>query len=109
MVTPQPNSDPSWFGFMMTVTDGAKFSRNDLSEYLENANIQTRNLFAGNMTRHPLFLDLQEGIDFRIVGELKNTDKIMNDSLWVGVYPGMSTEKIDYCIGKIREFVGVKK
>lgn len=109
LVTPQPNSDPSWFGFMMTVTDGAKFSRNDLSEYLENANIQTRNLFAGNMTRHPLFLDLQEGIDFRIVGELKNTDKIMNDSLWVGVYPGMSTEKIDYCIGKIREFVGVKK
>lgn len=109
LVTPQPNSNPSWFGFMMTVADGAKFSRNDLSEYLENANIQTRNLFAGNMTRHPLFLDLQEGIDFRIVGELKNTDKIMNDSLWVGVYPGMSTEKIDYCIGKIREFVGVKK
>lgn len=105
LVTPQPNSDPSWFGFMMTVTDGAKFSRNDLSEYLENANIQTRNLFAGNMTRHPLFLDLQEGIDFRIVGELKNTDKIMNDSLWIGVYPGMSVEKIDYCIGKIREFI----
>lgn len=109
LVTPQPNSDPSWFGFMMTVADGAKFSRNDLSEYLENANIQTRNLFAGNMTRHPLFLDLQKGIDFRIVGELKNTDKIMNDSLWIGVYPGMSVEKIDYCIGKIREFVGVKK
>ena len=105
LVTPQPNSDPSWFGFMMTVTDGAKFSRNDLSEYLENANIQTRNLFAGNMTRHPLFLDLQEDIDFRIVGELKNTDKIMNDSLWIGVYPGMSVEKIDYCIGKIREFI----
>lgn len=105
LVTPQPNSDPSWFGFMMTVADGAKFSRNDLSEYLENANIQTRNLFAGNMTRHPLFLDLQEGIDFRIVGELKNTDKIMNDSLWIGVYPGMSVEKIDYCIGKIREFI----
>lgn len=105
LVTPQPNSDPSWFGFMMTVAYGAKFSRNDLSEYLENANIQTRNLFAGNMTRHPLFLDLQEGIDFRIVGELKNTDKIMNDSLWIGVYPGMSVEKIDYCIGKIREFI----
>ena len=109
LVTPQPNSDPSWFGFMMTVADEAKFSRNDLSEYLENANIQTRNLFAGNMTRHPLFLDLQEGIDFRIVGELKNTDKIMNDSLWIGVYPGMSAEKIDYCIGKIREFIGVRK
>ncbi|WP_459815011.1 lipopolysaccharide biosynthesis protein RfbH [Campylobacter concisus] len=109
LVTSQPNSDPSWFGFMMTVADGAKFSRNDLSEYLENANIQTRNLFAGNMTRHPLFLDLQKDIDFRIVGELKNTDKIMNDSLWIGVYPGMSAEKIDYCIGKIREFIGVRK
>lgn len=109
LVTSQPNSDPSWFGFMMTVADGAKFSRNDLSEYLENANIQTRNLFAGNMTRHPLFLDLQKDIDFRIVGELKNTDKIMNDSLWIGVYPGMSVEKIDYCISKIREFIGVKK
>lgn len=105
LVTPQPNSDPSWFGFMMTVADGAKFSRNDLSEYLENANIQTRNLFAGNMTRHPLFLDLQEGIDFRIVGELKNTDKIMNDSLWIGVYPGMSCGMIDYCIKSIREFI----
>lgn len=105
LVTPQPNSDPSWFGFMMTVADGAKFSRNDLSEYLENANIQTRNLFAGNMTRHPLFLDLQEGIDFRIVGELKNTDKIMNDSLWIGVYPGMSCSMIDYCIKSIREFI----
>lgn len=104
LVTPQPNSDPSWFGFMMTVTDGAKFSRNDLSEYLENANIQTRNLFAGNMTRHPLFLDLQEDIDFRIVGELKNTDKIMNDSLWIGVYPGMDDERISYCIKSIRKF-----
>ena len=96
LVTPQPNSDPSWFGFMMTVADGAKFSRNDLSEYLEKAGIQTRNLFAGNMTRHPLFADLQVGKDYRVVGELKNTDKIMNDSFWIGVYPGMSAEKINY-------------
>lgn len=105
LVKPQPNSKPSWFGFMMTVNDGAKFSRNQLSEYLENANIQTRNLFAGNMLRHPLFLDLQKNIDFRVVGELKNTDKIMNDSLWIGVYPGMSCSMIDYCIKSIREFI----
>lgn len=105
LVTPQPNSDPSWFGFMMTVADNAKFNRNELSEYLENANIQTRNLFAGNMLRHPLFLDLQKDIDFRVVGELKNTDKIMNDSLWIGVYPGMSCSMIDYCIKSIREFI----
>ena len=105
LVTPQPNSDPSWFGFMMTVADEAKFSRNDLSEYLENANIQTRNLFAGNMLRHPLFLDLRKDVDFRVVGKLKNTDKIMNDSLWIGVYPGMSCSMIDYCIKSIREFI----
>ena len=105
LVKSQPNSEPSWFGFMMTVVDNAKFSRNELSEYLENANIQTRNLFAGNMLRHPLFLDLQKDIDFRVVGELKNTDKIMNDSLWIGVYPGMSCSMIDYCIKSIREFI----
>ncbi|OUT10693.1 lipopolysaccharide biosynthesis protein RfbH [Campylobacter concisus] len=108
LVTPQPNSDPSWFGFMMTVADGAKFSRNDLSEYLEKAGIQTRNLFAGNMTRHPLFADLQVGKDYRVVGELKNTDKIMNDSFWIGVYPGMSAEKIKYIIDIIIRFLASK-
>lgn len=108
LVKAQKNSEPSWFGFMMTVKNGAKFSRNELSEYLENANIQTRNLFAGNMIRHPLFLDLELGIDYKIAGELKNTDKIMNDSLWVGVYPGMSAEKIEYIIKKIRDFINVK-
>ena len=108
LVTLQPNSDPSWFGFMMTVADGAKFSRNDLSEYLEKAGIQTRNLFAGNMTRHPLFADLQVGKDYRVVGELKNTDKIMNDSFWIGVYPGMSAEKIKYIIDVIVRFVASK-
>lgn len=108
LVTPQPNSDPSWFGFMMTVADGAKFSRNDLSEYLEKAGIQTRNLFAGNMTRHPLFADLQVGKDYRVVGELKNTDKIMNDSFWIGVYPGMSAEKIKYIIDVIVRFMASK-
>ena len=108
LVTPQPNSDPSWFGFMMTVADGAKFSRNDLSEYVEKAGIQTRNLFAGNMTRHPLFADLQVGKDYRVVGELKNTDKIMNDSFWIGVYPGMSAEKIKYIIDVIVRFMASK-
>ena len=108
LVTPQPNSNPSWFGFMMTVADGAKFSSNDLSEYLEKAGIQTRNLFAGNMTRHPLFADLQVGKDYRVVGELKNTDKIMNDSFWIGVYPGMSAEKIKYIIDVIVGFVASK-
>ena len=105
LVEPQPNSDPSWFGFMITFKDGIKFSRNDLVEYLENHNIQTRNLFAGNMLRHPMFESLEENRDYRVIGDLKNTDKIMNDSFWVGVYPGMSDEAVEYMIRKIREFI----
>ncbi len=105
LVEPQPLSEPSWFGFMMTVSDDAKFTRNELSEYLENANIQTRNLFAGNMLKHPLFSNLKKDIDYRAIGELQNTDKIMNSSLWIGVYPGMSDEMLEYMILKIKEFI----
>lgn len=108
LVKAQPHSEPSWFGFMITVVDGAKFSRNELSEHLEKAGVQTRNLFAGNMIKHPLFADLKRGIDYKISGELKNTDKIMNDSFWVGVYPGMSDEKIEYIIKVIKEFISAK-
>ena len=108
LVKTQPNSEPSWFGFMMTVADGVKFSRNELSEHLEKAGVQTRNLFAGNMIRHPLFAELKLGEDYKISGELKNTDKIMNDSFWVGVYPGMSDEKIEYIIKVIKEFISAK-
>jgi len=105
LVEKQPLSDPSWFGFMMTLKDGVKFSRNEIVEYLEDANIQTRNLFAGNMLRHPLFHSLEENVEYRVVGELKNTDKIMNDSFWIGLYPGMGDDAINYMIEKIREFV----
>lgn len=108
LVKAQPHSEPSWFGFMMTVADGAKFNRNELSEHLEKAGVQTRNLFAGNMIKHPLFADLKLGVDYKILGELKNTDKIMNDSFWVGVYPGMSDEKIEYIIKVIKEFISAK-
>ena len=108
LVKAQPYSEPSWFGFMMTVADGAKFSRNELSEHLEKAGVQTRNLFAGNMIKHPLFADLKLGVDYKISGELKNTDKIMKDSFWVGVYPGMSDEKIEYIIKVIKEFISAK-
>lgn len=108
LVKAQPHSEPSWFGFMMTVVDGAKFSRNELSEHLEKAGVQTRNLFAGNMIKHPLFADLKLGVDYKISGELKNTDKIMNDSFWVGVYPGMSDEKMGYIIKVIKEFISTK-
>ena len=99
---PYPESDPSWFGFLMTVKPDAGFTRNDLAKHLEANNIQTRNLFAGNITKHPCFEPMREGIDYRIVGELKNTDTIMNSSLWIGLYPGMGEAKLDYMIGAIR-------
>ena len=100
-----PESDPSWFGFLMTVKPDAGFTRNELAEHLENTNIQTRNLFAGNIIRHPCFMTMHEDVDYRIVGTLSNTDTIMNSSLWIGVYPGMSTEKIDFMIETIRAFI----
>ncbi|WP_277656466.1 lipopolysaccharide biosynthesis protein RfbH [Seleniivibrio woodruffii] len=100
-----PNSDPSWFGFMVTLKSSVSFTRNQLAEYLENNKIQTRNLFAGNILRHPLFDDLEEGIDYRVIGELKNTDKIMNDSFWVGIYPGMKKEAIFYIANTVNKFL----
>lgn len=105
LVKQQDNSEPSWFGFMMTVKDGASFSRNDLATYLEENNIQTRNLFAGNMLRHPMFESLTKDVDYRVVGELVNTDTIMNSSVWVGLYPGMTTEMLDYMVTIIQKFV----
>ena len=99
-----PESDPSWFGFLITLTDKAGFTRNDLAKHLEEKKIQTRNLFAGNILKHPCFETLQEGVDYRVAGSLANTDKIMNDALWVGLYPGMSNEKLDYMISTIRDF-----
>jgi CDP-6-deoxy-D-xylo-4-hexulose-3-dehydrase len=101
-----PNAEPSWFGFLMTLAPDAPVTRNQLAERLEQRRIQTRNLFAGNLTRHPCFAALQEGTDYRVATPLVNTDKIMNDSLWVGVYPGMTPEKLEYIADTIKE-VGV--
>ena len=101
---PLPEADPSWFGFLMTVQKGAGFTRNDLAQHLEAANIQTRNLFAGNLTRHPCMDALVEGVDYRIAGDLTNTDTIMNDSLWIGLYPGMGETRLDYMVKTIRAF-----
>ena len=106
---PLPESDPSWFGFLMTVQPNAGFSRNDLAKHLEANNIQTRNLFAGNLIKHPCFDSLVEGVDYRVVGNLANTDTIMNDALWIGLYPGMGEAKLDYMIATIREFARAKK
>lgn len=97
------NSTPSWFGFMMTCKDGV--DRNALVRYLEEANIQTRMLFSGNLTKHPCFDEMREsGKGFRIVSELKETDRIMNDSFWIGVYPGMDEKRLIYMSDKIHEY-----
>ncbi|MBY9077519.1 lipopolysaccharide biosynthesis protein RfbH [Paenibacillus sp. CGMCC 1.18879] len=98
------DSDPSWFGFMLTVRDNAPFSKNEIVEFLEKNRIQTRMLFAGNLTRQPAF----QNVNYRISGDLTNTDKIMNDTFLVGVYPGLTEEKINYVVGKIKEFVSGK-
>ncbi|MHB9139011.1 MAG: lipopolysaccharide biosynthesis protein RfbH [Victivallaceae bacterium] len=100
-----PESDPSWFGFMLTLRNGAGFSRNQLAEHLEKNLVQTRNLFAGNLTRHPCFDILKPNEDFRISGRLDNTDKIMKDSLWIGLYPGMKAEMLDYMVKCIKDVV----
>ena len=99
------NSEPSWFGFLITLRNEVTFKRNELVEFLEKRQIQTRNLFAGNLTRHPCFDTLKENIDYRVSGNLKNTDKIMNDSFWLGLYPGMTEAKLNYIIESIKEFL----
>lgn len=98
------NSRPSWFGFLITCKDGV--SRNDVVKYVESHGVQTRMLFAGNLTKHPCFDEMRKtGEGYRIVGELTNTDRIMNDTFWVGVYPGMTDEMIDYMAECITEAV----
>ena len=98
------NSDPSWFGFLITCREGIR--RDDVVKALESANIQTRMLFAGNLTKHPCFDQMRErGSGYRIVGDLKQTDRIMNDSFWIGVYPGMDEARISYMLQKLHEAV----
>ncbi len=103
-----PNSDPSWFGFLITVKENTYFTRNDIVEFLEENNIQTRNLFAGNIIRHPLFDNLTINKDYRVPELLTVTDKIMNNSFWIGVYPGMKKASLEYMVKKIKEFVLAK-
>lgn len=100
-----PNSNPSWFGFLLTCREGV--DRNRVVRYVEEKGIQTRMLFAGNLVKHPCFDELRaSGKGHRVVGNLENTDRIMRDTFWVGVYPGMTDEMVDYMAGVIREVVG---
>lgn len=97
-----PNAKPSWFGFLITCKEGV--SRNQVVQYVESRGVQTRMLFAGNIIKHPCFDRLRkEQTGYRVVGDLTNTDRIMNDTFWVGVYPGMTDAMIDYMAKTIRE------
>ena len=108
-----PDSDPSWFGFILTVKEGAGFTRDEIVNHLESNGIQTRMLFAGNLIKHPCFDEMRKsGQGFRVAGPLSFqpsslpiTDRIMRDSFWVGVYPGMTEEITGYMIDRLHEFV----
>nr|MCR5602819.1 DegT/DnrJ/EryC1/StrS family aminotransferase [Lachnospiraceae bacterium] len=96
-----PGSIPSWFGFLITCNEGT--DRNELVRKLESAGIQTRMLFSGNLIKHPCFDGMRKsGEGYRVAGDLKNTDRIMRDSFWIGVYPGMTDEMIAYMAGEIK-------
>ena len=105
LILPEPakNADPSWFGFLLSVKEESGVKRNDLTAFLEKANIQTRLLFSGNLIKHPCFDQIRGTDAYRVVGELKNTDYIMEHSFWIGVYPGMTKEMLQYMANKIHE------
>jgi CDP-6-deoxy-D-xylo-4-hexulose-3-dehydrase len=96
-----PKSDPSWFGFPITIDPESSISRQGLLQFLDSRKIGTRLLFAGNLLKQPAY----KGVDFRVVGDLKNTDIVMNNTFWVGTYPGLSSEMIDFITESITEFV----
>lgn len=98
------NSEPSWFGFMLTCREGV--DKNKIVQYLEKQGVQTRMLFAGNLTKQPCFDEMRNsGTGYRIVGDLKNTDHIMKNSFWIGVYPGMTKEMLDHMVETLKEAV----
>ena len=107
IILPEPaeNSRPSWFGFLMTVRPESGLKRNAVTKYIEDHNVQTRLLFSGNLIKHPCFDGLRGTDAYRVAGSLENTDFIMNNSFWVGVYPGMKPEMTDYMAKVITEAV----
>lgn len=97
------NSDPSWFGFPLTLKETAGVTRVELLKFMDEAKVGTRLLFAGNLTRQPYF----ENIEYRVHGDLTVTDRIMNQTFWVGVYPGLTNDHLDYIVSKFEEFFGL--
>lgn len=102
----QENSEPSWFGFLITLRDSLEVKRDDVTRKLEEHKIQTRLLFAGNMIKHPAFDEMRKNQKgYRVIGNLANTDKVMNDSFWIGVYPGMNEDKLKFMIDILKEIL----
>jgi CDP-6-deoxy-D-xylo-4-hexulose-3-dehydrase len=97
---PEKNSEPSWFGFPLTLKKNNKYNRNDLIKYLNENKIGTRLLFSGNLIKQPYM----KSINFKVHGNLKNTDLIMENTLWIGLYPGLSKEQLQYSVLKIKDF-----
>lgn len=100
----EANSDPSWFGFPITVRDEVLFTKNEIVEYLESKKIMTRQLFAGNMIKQPAF----KNQEYRVVGNLRNTDTVMNNTFFIGVYPGIDLERMNYIIDSFKKFLESK-
>lgn len=102
---PAPGSDPSWFGFLLTVRENAGFTREEIVRHLEEKGVQTRMLFAGNLIKHPCFDGMRRaGKNFRAIGDLEVTDIVMERTFWLGVYPGLTDVMLEYVIAGIREF-----
>lgn len=103
------NSIPSWFGFLIIVKEKAGFTRDEIVHYLEDSGIQTRMLFAGNLVRQPCFDEIRKiGHGYRVVGDLENTNRIMNRAFWLGVYPGITEEMAGFMVKKIKQFIEKK-
>ncbi|RSN57813.1 MULTISPECIES: lipopolysaccharide biosynthesis protein RfbH [Actinomadura] len=99
-----PDSDPSWFGFLITIREDAPFTRREFVAFLEERQIQTRLLFGGNLTRHPAYQE----VEYRVAGDLANSDVITDRTFWIGVYPGITPEMTDYMVESVHEFVGAR-
>ena len=108
IILPEPaeNSDPSWFGFLISVRPETGLNRNDVTKYIESKNVQTRLLFSGNIIKQPCFNEIRGTDAYRVVGTLENSDFVVNNTFWVGVYPGMTDAMIDYMAQVIKEAVG---
>lgn len=110
LILPEPaeNSEPSWFGFLISVRPESGLDRNRITRFIEDHNVQTRLLFSGNLIRHPCFNQIRETDKYRVAGSLECTDFIMNNTFWIGVYPGMTDEMIDYMAETIIEAVNMQ-